>query len=118
MEGVVIVENLIKEFHARINKVAYCQSLKKLAAEMDMSSSELSRRLGNDTLPLRFNDCIKIMIITGDYSPLDIILDQGGFSRETLEKSPTELTENVIQAMHELPDKLLEAVKALTKEPK
>ena len=73
------MENLIARFNSEINRISYNGSMpfNVLAAEMDMSQSELSRRLGNDSLPMRFCDCIKIMVIKDDYSPLDILLNRG-----------------------------------------
>ena len=87
---------------------------KVIAAELDMSPSELSRRVSdNESLQFPFEKIPRLMEITGDYRILDTLADLSGREVRVKEINATELVGLVVRKIEELPDQLKAAMNAV-----
>lgn len=87
------------------------QPMKVLAAELDWSPSELSHRttLGGDAIrpfPADDEHLIKLMRVTGDYSPLATIADLCGFEIAPKKDRWPELVTELKQEAQRLSDRI------------
>ena len=105
-----------KAISEALNRTVYGSgvALKNIAAELDMSSSELSRRVSeNGSIYFPLEKLPRLMAVTGDYSILDVIAEHAGREVKMKEVSPTQLVEDVKALIEALPGKLGEAMEAI-----
>ena len=99
--------------HDALNRTIYSGAIaqKVIAADLDLSPSELSRMVSREN-SLRFphERLAKLMQITGNYCYLEVLAELSGFELRPKEISPTELVNDLIQAIQTMPDKIGEVI--------
>ena len=102
--------------HEAICRTVYGSALqlKLIAADLDMSSSHLSRMLSDhDTLKFPFEKIPALMRVTNDYRILDTLAELSGREVRIKEIDPTALVAMMVKTIDELPDRLHEAMAAV-----
>jgi hypothetical protein len=104
----------MRESKFELDRIASNYGKGKLAIEMGISDSELSRRLSNsDSLNLRFEDVIEILFIIEDPAPLIPLLNAIGYELKTMEKTNTEIATMIVDSFQKAVGQLEELVKGM-----
>ncbi len=102
--------------HEALNRTVYGNAVaqKVIAAELDLSPSELSRMVSREN-SLRFphERLARLMQVTRNYCYLEALAGLAGFELRPKEVSPTELVNDLIQAIQNMPEKIGEALEAI-----
>lgn len=95
--------------HEALNRTVYGSGVqhKRIAAELDLTPSQLSRMVGPDnSLNFPFEKIPHLMEVTQNYIILDVMADLSGHELRPKEISPTELVGNLVDAIKQLPSQL------------
>lgn len=112
------MDNKLMDIHTAINQTVYSSglSLKEIAADLDMSPSELSRRCNvNDSISMtkQLERIVQLIRKTKNFSILDTMEEAVGREAKPIEKSPTQLIEDLKEVINELPVRLKEALEVM-----
>ena len=110
--------------HEALNRTVYGSGIaqKVIAAELDLTPSQLSRMVSSDTsLNFPFDKIARLMKTTNNYLILEVLADLSGHELRPKEISPTELVNDLVSAIKHLPGQLERAMEAIQndkREPK
>ena len=95
--------------HEALNTTVYGSGVpqKVIAAELDLTASQLSRMVSiDDSLNFPYKKIPQLMKVTNNYLILEVMADLSGHELRPKEVSPTELVGRLVEVIENLPEQL------------